>query len=277
MRKSEARAVLGLVGEWGPSDVKRHYRRLVAVAHPDVGGDAEAFRRVQAAYELLEGGSSADPGAGDDNVFWSVAGQDSDYRVATGAMTYLAVEPDLLDHLAEICNSWEGQIADLRKSAVRQMAWLAVGVLPIGAVISAAKAQKYRSTGGRFLAALRTVKQGDGMRSASAWDELGRTYVAMLGLLDLDAAAASVDLTRYTDFVRRLERAIVAEDNTAIDVLMREARQFGQIHDLRNFADTPTSTTKPPTTKPPTTKPPSKSATQRLAYAVGRRVGSRRR
>ncbi len=268
MRRSEACSVLGLVGEWGPSDVKRQYRRLVAVAHPDVGGEVEAFRRVQAAYELLEGGSSTDSGAGDDGLSWSVGGQGTDLRVATGAMTYLAVEPDLLDHLADICHAWEGRITDLRKSAVRQMAWLALGVVPIGAVISAAKAQRYRSTGRRFLAALRAVKEGGEMHSASAWDELGRTYVAMLGLLDLDAAAASVDLARYTLFVQQLEKSLAAGDTHAVDVLMREARHFGQIHDVRNFVDTSASSVTPTT--------PPKSATQRFAYAVGRRVGSRR-
>ncbi len=267
MRRSEACSVLGLIGEWGPTEVKRQYRRLVAVAHPDVGGDVGAFRRVQAAYELLEGCSSADPGAGDDGLSWSVGGRDSDFRVATGAMTYLAVEPDLLDHLAEICHAWEGQITDLRKSAVRQMAWLAVGVVPIGAVISAAKAQKYRSTGRRFLAALRAIKEGEGMRSASAWDELGRTYVAMLGLLDLEAAAASVDLTKYTVFLQQLEKALAIGDTDAVDVLMREARHFGQMHDVRNFIDSSTSVT---------TTPP-KSTTQRFAHAMGRRVGSLRR
>ena len=100
MRRSEACAVLGLVGEWGPMEVKRQYRRLVAVAHPDVGGEVEAFRRVQAAYELLEGCSSADPGAGDDGLSWSVGGRDSDFRVATGAMTLVADDVDHPNGLA---------------------------------------------------------------------------------------------------------------------------------------------------------------------------------
>ena len=62
MRRPEATAVLGLIGQWGPNDVKRQYRRLAAVAHPDVGGEAEAFRRVREAYALLEGTSSGDAG-----------------------------------------------------------------------------------------------------------------------------------------------------------------------------------------------------------------------
>ncbi len=263
MRRSEATAVLGLVGEWGPGDVKRQYRRLAAVAHPDVGGEAEAFRRVRAAYEVLEHGSSGDAGFEHDASSWDVGGRGGDFRMATGAMTYLAVEPDLLDHLADVCSSWEGRITDLRKSAVRQLGWLVVGVVPIGAVVSAAKAQRYASTGRRFLVALQTVKHGDGLRSASAWEELGRTYVALLGLLDLERAAVSVDLATYSTFLSRLEVAMSAEDGTAVGQLMTEATRFGRIHDLRNFVGVTTT--------------PTKSATQRFAYSVGRRVGSLRK
>ena len=39
-----------------PAAAKEAYRRAVRVAHPDSGGDAETFRKVQAAYELLEAG-----------------------------------------------------------------------------------------------------------------------------------------------------------------------------------------------------------------------------
>ena len=262
MRRSEATAVLGLVGEWGPSDVKRQYRRLAAVAHPDVGGEAEAFRRVNEAYELLEGSSSGDAGMEYDASSWHVGGHGGAYRMATGAMTYLAVEPELLDHLADICSSWEGRIGDLRKSAVRQLGWLVVGVVPIGAVISAAKAQRYASTGRRFLVALQTVKQRDGLCSASAWDELGRTYVALLGLLDLERAAAAVDLASYSMFLLRLEAAMAAGDGGAVVLLMTEAARFGATHDLRNFIGVAAA---------------SKSPTQRFAYSVGRRVGSLRR
>jgi curved DNA-binding protein CbpA len=33
--------------------VKAAHRRLVKLHHPDMGGDAEAFRRINAAYQLL--------------------------------------------------------------------------------------------------------------------------------------------------------------------------------------------------------------------------------
>jgi len=47
-------AVLGLPSSTTPEEVKRAYRDLARQHHPDVsGGDAETFRRVQEAYEVL--------------------------------------------------------------------------------------------------------------------------------------------------------------------------------------------------------------------------------
>jgi curved DNA-binding protein CbpA len=35
--------------------IKRAYRRLAKAHHPDLGGDAKAFHRLEAAYRLLMG------------------------------------------------------------------------------------------------------------------------------------------------------------------------------------------------------------------------------
>ena len=52
-RRVAALSVLGL--EWGASKqaIKQAHRRLVKQHHPDVGGTAEAFRRVNDAYQFL--------------------------------------------------------------------------------------------------------------------------------------------------------------------------------------------------------------------------------
>jgi hypothetical protein len=52
-RRAEAYRQLGLA--WGASReaIKKAHRRLVKQHHPDVGGEAEAFRRVNDAYQLL--------------------------------------------------------------------------------------------------------------------------------------------------------------------------------------------------------------------------------
>jgi DnaJ-class molecular chaperone len=51
--RAEAYRQLGLT--WGaPREaIKQAHRRLVKQHHPDVGGDAAVFRRVNAAYQLL--------------------------------------------------------------------------------------------------------------------------------------------------------------------------------------------------------------------------------
>ena len=52
-RRLEAYRVLGL--RWGASReaIKKAHRRLVKQHHPDMGGEAAAFRRVNDAYQLL--------------------------------------------------------------------------------------------------------------------------------------------------------------------------------------------------------------------------------
>ena len=52
--KKDALAILGLAGE-EPSkeDIKRRYRKLAHEAHPDRGGDKDAFISLRQAYECL--------------------------------------------------------------------------------------------------------------------------------------------------------------------------------------------------------------------------------
>jgi hypothetical protein len=50
-----ALGVLGLSWPCSTADVKRAYRRLSRETHPDVGGSAEEFRRVNEAYERVAG------------------------------------------------------------------------------------------------------------------------------------------------------------------------------------------------------------------------------
>ena len=45
--------VLGVSPAATAAEIKAAYRSLVKQHHPDVGGEAEAFRRVNDAYQLL--------------------------------------------------------------------------------------------------------------------------------------------------------------------------------------------------------------------------------
>lgn len=67
MTAREARLTLGL-GPFGPftdAELKAAHRASALRYHPDRGGDSEAFRQVQAAYELLrDGGHASGNGCG---------------------------------------------------------------------------------------------------------------------------------------------------------------------------------------------------------------------
>jgi len=53
--RAQALKLLGLTPDATPEAIKRAYRHLAKAHHPDLGGDAEAFHRLEAAYRLLLG------------------------------------------------------------------------------------------------------------------------------------------------------------------------------------------------------------------------------
>ena len=53
-QRAEALAVLQLDSTADAEHIKRQYRRLAAVTHPDRGGDAAQFLAIRAAYEILK-------------------------------------------------------------------------------------------------------------------------------------------------------------------------------------------------------------------------------
>lgn len=53
LTRHEALRILALSDDAGPDAVKQAYRRLARAVHPDTGGDTEAFRDLQRAYERL--------------------------------------------------------------------------------------------------------------------------------------------------------------------------------------------------------------------------------
>ncbi|HFD86963.1 MAG TPA: molecular chaperone DnaJ [Gammaproteobacteria bacterium] len=53
-QEGEALQTLGLEAGADWANIRRSYRRLAAVHHPDKGGDAQAFVRIREAYETLK-------------------------------------------------------------------------------------------------------------------------------------------------------------------------------------------------------------------------------
>jgi hypothetical protein len=66
MDAGSAFSILGLHPDSGQSDIRRVYRRLAKQYHPDIGGNAEKFKRINAAYEFL---SSLLKFPDDDDIF----------------------------------------------------------------------------------------------------------------------------------------------------------------------------------------------------------------
>jgi curved DNA-binding protein CbpA len=56
MQRDEARRLLGVPAGASATEVGRAFRRHARAAHPDSGGDPEAFLRLVAARTLLAGG-----------------------------------------------------------------------------------------------------------------------------------------------------------------------------------------------------------------------------
>jgi DnaJ-domain-containing protein 1 len=48
------RGILGVLRSATWDEIRKAYRKLVMLHHPDRGGDAGMFRKIQAAYEVLE-------------------------------------------------------------------------------------------------------------------------------------------------------------------------------------------------------------------------------
>ena len=53
VRKLNHYKVLGIAPNASEDDVKKAYRSLVRTAHPDKGGSAERFQRIQKSYESI--------------------------------------------------------------------------------------------------------------------------------------------------------------------------------------------------------------------------------
>lgn len=54
MTVNEAMGVLNLRNNFTEQDLKKAYRTMARMHHPDLGGDSTKFREVQTAYNILK-------------------------------------------------------------------------------------------------------------------------------------------------------------------------------------------------------------------------------
>ena len=45
--------ILGIAKNATPDEIKKAYRRLASIHHPDKGGDTAEFQKIQVAYDIL--------------------------------------------------------------------------------------------------------------------------------------------------------------------------------------------------------------------------------
>jgi uncharacterized surface protein with fasciclin (FAS1) repeats len=229
-----ARRILGVADDCSPADVKKAYRRVAMLSHPDVGGDTEKFKIVKLAFDVLEGRVPPGNQSGSD-----ASSTDWDIVFASTAMAYLGVDPEMLGSIESICEAWADQVADIRSSARRQLLLLFIGRVPIGAAISVVKTRKYKATGDQMLKSLDRFAASGGLTSVENWMAFGGAYVSLLKLVEQKAISKVVDLAQFREFLDRLHYACKSEDETKISGLIKFAERTAEAYLDAMAAQTP--------------------------------------
>jgi curved DNA-binding protein CbpA len=92
---------LGVASNATAEEIKAAYRRKARETHPDAGGDAETFRRVQTAYDVLSDAEKRQRYDRDGVVFDDAAGVPTAAEIVSRALT------DMLTQLADGSQSIE--------------------------------------------------------------------------------------------------------------------------------------------------------------------------
>ena len=118
---NELYEVLGIAPGASPDDIKQAYREQSKTAHPDHGGDAEAFRKIKLAYDVLRDDERRTHYDATGEYRDEVATNDPD-SVALGIIAEALmgvvqgpgdpVETDLVVHLTR---AFDKRLAELRK------------------------------------------------------------------------------------------------------------------------------------------------------------------
>jgi hypothetical protein len=211
MNSVDARQVLGVGASASEQDVKQAFRRLALITHPDRGGSSEAFIKVNEAYEILTGqrqaSSASETSTSKTQNRTSATNQNMSFGVATAAMTMLNLDPDEFIRIERACYEWLGSVSELNKRAAKQLLWLALGRLPVGAAVSVAKGQRFKHAAQKMLDALRDVNSPRGMSSPSSWMNFAECYMQMLKLSGMKTVSREFDRTSYMSALNKIEQA----------------------------------------------------------------------
>ena len=211
MNSVDARQVLGVGASATDQEIKQAFRRLALITHPDRGGSSEAFIKVNEAYEILTGqqqaSSAASSSSSNTQSRANTSNQNMSFGVATAAMTMLNLDPDEFIRIERACYEWLGSVSQLNKSAAKQLLWLAVGRLPVGAAVSVAKGQRFKHAAQKMLNALRDVNSPRGMSSPSSWINFAECYMQMLKLSGMKTVSKEFDRNSFMSALNKIEQA----------------------------------------------------------------------
>ena len=211
MNSVDARQVLGVGASASEQDIKQAFRRLALITHPDRGGSSESFIKVNEAYEILTGqrqaSSASDTSTSNTQNRTNATNENMSFGVATAAMTMLNLDPDEFIRIERACYEWLGSVSELNKRAAKQLLWLAVGRLPVGAAVSVAKGQRFKHAARKMLDALRDVNSPRGISSPSSWMIFAECYMQMLKLSGMKTVSREFDRTSFMSALNKIEQA----------------------------------------------------------------------
>jgi hypothetical protein len=210
VNSTDARKILGVGAEASEQEIKQAFRRLALVAHPDRGGSSEAFIQVNEAYEILTGqrqssSVSANASATSQNTKSSNQ-RYSTFAVATAAMSMLNLDPDEFIRIERSCYEWLGSVSQLNKMAAKQLLWLAVGRLPVGAAVSVVKGQRFNNAAKNMLTSLKDVNSPNGITSPSSWMNFAECYMQMLKLSGMKSVSKEFDRASFMSALTKIEQ-----------------------------------------------------------------------
>ena len=98
-------------------------------------------------------------------------------------------------------------VSELNKRAAKQLLWLAVGRLPVGAAVSVAKGQRFKHAAQKMLDALRDVNSPRGMSSPSSWMNFAECYMHMLKLSGMKTVSREFDRASFMSALNKIEKS----------------------------------------------------------------------
>ena len=117
----------------------------------------------------------------------------------------LNLDPDEFVRIEQACYEWLGSVSQLNKRAAKQLLWLAVGRLPVGAAASVVKGQRFKHAAQKMLDSLREVNSSSGITSPLAWTNFADCYMQMLKLSGMKSITREFDRSAFLITLKNIQ------------------------------------------------------------------------